>query len=163
MQLDLMEEIHGSLTGAAHAGFKRTYGHIANGSFWPKMTRDICQFISTCPICQKIKHTRHLPYGLLQPIPILTQPFEVVTMDFIGELPKSQGYDSIFVLICKLTKYAFFIPVRPILPRRRPLRCSLTKSSPTLVFQSRSSPIVTPNGGICSGRRYANLWDPDEP
>ena len=31
-------------------------------------------------------------------------------MDFIGELPRSQGYDSIFVLICKLTKYAFFIP-----------------------------------------------------
>jgi len=31
-------------------------------------------------------------------------------MDFISELPKSQGYNAIFVLICKLTKYAFFIP-----------------------------------------------------
>ena len=31
-------------------------------------------------------------------------------MDFIGELPKSQGYNAIFVLICKLTKYTFFIP-----------------------------------------------------
>ena len=110
MRLGLMEEIHGSLTGAVHAGFERTYGRIANGFFWPKMTRDIRQFVSTCPICQKIKHAHHLPYRLLQPIPIPTQPFEVVTMDFIGELPKSQGYDSIFVLICKLTKYAFFIP-----------------------------------------------------
>ena len=119
MQLNLMEEIHGSLTGAAHAGFERMYGRIANGFFWPKMTRDIHQFISTCPICQKIKHTRHLPYGLLQPILIPTQPFKVITMDFIGELPKSQGYDSIFVLICKLTKYSFFIPCMTNLTKKK--------------------------------------------
>ena len=119
MRLGLMEEIHGSLTGAAHAGFERTYGRIANGFFWPKMTRDIRQFVSTCPICQKIKHARHLPYGLLQPILIPTQPFEVITMDFIGELPKSQGYDSIFVLICKLTKYAFFIPCTTNLTKKK--------------------------------------------
>ena len=110
MKTDLMKEIHESPTGSAHAGFERTYGRIANGFFWPKMVRDIRQFVSTCPICQKIKHARHLPYGLLQPIPIPTHPFEVVTMDFIGELPKSHGHDAIFVLICKLTKYAFFIP-----------------------------------------------------
>ena len=119
MQLDLMEEIHGSLTGAVHAGFKQMYGHIANGFFWPKMTRDICQFISTCPICQKIKHAHHLLYGPLQLIPIPTQPFEVITMDFIGELPKSQGYNSIFVLICKLTKYAFFIPCTTNLTKKK--------------------------------------------
>ena len=106
----IMEEIHNSKIGTAHGGFEQTYGRIANRFFWPRMTRDIRQFVSTCPVCQKIKHGRHLPYGLLQPIPIPTQPFEVVTMDFIGELPKSQGHNAIFVLICKLTKYAYFIP-----------------------------------------------------
>ena len=110
MRHDLMEEIHGSLTGAAHVGFERTYGRIANGSFWPGITRDIRKFVSTCPICQKIKHACHLPYGSLHSIPIPTQRFEVVTMDFIGELPESQGFDTIFVLICTITKYAFFIP-----------------------------------------------------
>jgi len=62
-----------------------------------------------CLICQKIKHARHAPYGLLQLRPIPNQPFEVVTMDFIGELLKSNGFDAIFILICKLTKYTFFI------------------------------------------------------
>ena len=104
MRTRLIEEIHNSLTGTAHGGFEQTYRKITNGFYWPRMTRDIWQVISTCPICQKIKHAQHLPYGLLQPIPIPTQPFEVVTMDFIGELPRSQGYNSIFVLICKLTK-----------------------------------------------------------
>ena len=74
------------------------------------MTQDIKKFVSSCPVCQKIKHAQHLPYGLLQPIPIPHQPFKVVTMDFISELPESKGFNSIFVLICKLTKYAFFIP-----------------------------------------------------
>jgi len=31
-------------------------------------------------------------------------------MDFIGELPPSKNYNAIFVLVCKLTKFAFFIP-----------------------------------------------------
>jgi hypothetical protein len=119
MRMDIMDEMHGSLTGTAHGGFERTYGRIANGFYWPGMTRDIRQFVSKCPICQKIKHARHLPYGLLQPIPIPTQPFEVVTMDFIGELPKSHGHNSIFVLICKLTKYAFFIPCSTSLTERK--------------------------------------------
>ena len=107
---NLMEEIHGSLTGAVHVGFEQTYGCIANGSFWPEKTRGIHKFLYTCPICQKIKHTHHLPYGLLQLIPIPMQWFKVITMDFIGELPKSQGFNFIFILICKLTKYAFSIP-----------------------------------------------------
>jgi len=119
MQQDIIDEIHGMVTGTAHGGFEQTYGRIANGFYWPKMGKDIRQFVSTCIICQKIKHARHLPYGLLQPIPIPQQLFEVVTMDFIGELPKSLGYDVIFVLICKLTKYAFFIPCNVTLTERK--------------------------------------------
>jgi len=53
---DIIDEIHGSHTGSAHGGFERTYGRIANGFYWPGMTRDIRKFVSTCPICQKIKH-----------------------------------------------------------------------------------------------------------
>jgi len=104
-----MEEIHGSLTGTAHGGSERTYRQISNSFYWPRMTRDIRNFCMTCPICQKIKHARHAPYGSLQPIPIPNQPFEVVTMDFIGELLKSNGFNTIFMLVCKLTKYVFFI------------------------------------------------------
>jgi hypothetical protein len=40
-------------------------------------------------------------------------------MDFIGELPKSHGHNSIFVLICKLTKYTFFIPCNTSLMEKK--------------------------------------------
>ena len=119
---NLMEEIHGSLTGAAHVGFERTYGCIANGSFWPGITRDIHKFLSTCPLCQKIKHVCHLPYGLLQLIPILMQWFEVVTMDFIGELPKSQVSTSSSFSPASSPNMPSPFLVQPTLQRRRPLR-----------------------------------------
>ena len=47
---------------------------------------------------------------MLQPIPIPSQPFKVVSMNFIPELPESDGYDNILVIVDKLTKYAIFIP-----------------------------------------------------
>ena len=36
--------------------------------------------------------------------------FEVVSMDFIPELPRSDGFNNIFVIVDKLAKYVVFIP-----------------------------------------------------
>ena len=47
---------------------------------------------------------------LLQPIPIPSQPFKVVSMDFIPELPTANGFNNILVIVDKLTKYAIIIP-----------------------------------------------------
>ena len=74
------------------------------------MSKDIKRFVTTCDVCQKNKSKRHAPYGLLRPIPIPAKPFEVITMDFIPELPLSAGFDNIFVIVDKLTKYGIFIP-----------------------------------------------------
>lgn len=74
------------------------------------MSREIKNFINTCDVCQKTKPRKHAPVGLLQPIPIPSQPFEVVTMDFIPELPLSNRFDNVLVIVNKLMKYAIFIP-----------------------------------------------------
>jgi len=105
-----MSEVHNILTESAHGGHAKTYNRIASTYYWPRMSRDIKRYVSTCDICQKSKPKRHAPVGLLQPIPIPSQPFEVVSMDFIPELPLSDGFDNIFVIVDKLTKYAVFIP-----------------------------------------------------
>ena len=110
LRTDIMHEIHDGITEGAHAGYHRCYNRIASIYYWPRMARDIKQYVSTCDICQKAKPRRHAPVGLLRPIPIPSRPFEVVTMDFIPELPLSDGFDNVLVIVDKLTKYALFIP-----------------------------------------------------
>src|SRR5438477_321113 len=58
----------------------------------------------------------HRPYGLLKPYEPLTRAWKVITMDFIVKLLKlkelltNMEYDSIWVVMCKLTKYVYLIP-----------------------------------------------------
>ena len=68
------------------------------------MSKDIKKYIGTCDICRKTKPRRHTPVGMLQLIPIPSQPFEIVTMYFIPELPECEGYDNILVIVDKLIK-----------------------------------------------------------
>lgn len=110
LQTKVTAKIHDSLSEGAHAGYYKTYNRIASTYYWPRMSRSIKMFVSTCDICQKSKPRRHALVGLLRPIPIPTRPFEVVTMDFIPELPTSNGFDNILVIVDKLTKYGIFIP-----------------------------------------------------
>lgn len=110
LQISIMDQIHNSLTESAHGGYHKCYNRLAATHYWPGMSRDLKRWVSTCDICQKTKPRRHGPVGLLQPIPIPTRPFEVVSMDFIPELPNASGYDNILVIVDKLTKYAIFIP-----------------------------------------------------
>jgi hypothetical protein len=70
-------------------------------------------FIAMCLACQKVKDEHRHPTRLLQPLPILIWKWEVVTMNFITKLPKTnKQHDSIMVVADKLTKAAHFIPVK---------------------------------------------------
>ena len=104
-----MSKVHNILTKSAHGGHAKTYNCIASTDYWPKMSQDIKRYVSTCNICQKAKPQRHAPVRLLQPIPIPSQPFEVISMNFIPELPLSSGFDNILVIMDKLTKYTILI------------------------------------------------------
>ena len=61
-----------------------------------------------CEICQRNKTETLAPAGLLQPLPIPTQVWSDISMDFIGGLPKVQRKDTILVVMDRFTKYAHF-------------------------------------------------------
>lgn len=108
---EVMKEVHDGRTEAAHAGYHKTYNRISATYYWPRMSRSIKELVRTCDVCQKSKPRKHAPMGLLQPIPIPSQPFEVISMDFISELPVTpEGFDAVLVVVDKLTKYAITIP-----------------------------------------------------
>ena len=57
------------------------------------------------------KPQRHKPYGSLKQLPIPEWPWNSISMDFIEKLPSSSGFDTILVIVDRLTKQAIFIPV----------------------------------------------------
>jgi len=46
---------------------------------------------------------------MLKQLPILPQPWESISIDFIKQLPKSKGFTDILVIVDKLTKQVIFI------------------------------------------------------
>ncbi|WVZ21224.1 hypothetical protein V8G54_008546 [Vigna mungo] len=107
----IMIEYHSSKIGG-HAGFRSTLARIVAHFYWPKMRNDIQKFVNECLVCQQAKTANMVPAGLLQPLPIPHQIWEEIAMDFITQLPMSQGFTTIFVVIDRLSKFGHFIPMK---------------------------------------------------
>ena len=77
------------------------------------MKNGVAEYIARCMECQKVKVEHRHPVGLLQPLRIPEWKWDVVIMDFITNLHKMIFQnDAIMVLVDKLTKVAYFIPVK---------------------------------------------------
>jgi hypothetical protein len=106
----LLRESHDNPWETAHAGSSRLFLRLAARFYWPRMWADIVAFTKTCDVCQKTKPDKRGPNGKLLPHSIPLLPFEVVSLDLITGLPKSDGYDAVLVIVDKLTKYVQYIP-----------------------------------------------------
>lgn len=94
---------------AGHSVYLKTYKRAKRDFFWEGMKKDIKKMVRECDVCQSIKYETTPPAGLLQPLPILEQAWEDISMDFIEGLLKSQGYDVIMVVVDRFIKFAHFI------------------------------------------------------
>ena len=84
------------------------------------MKIEIASYVAKCDTCRRIKAS-HLPSAsVLQPLQIPAWKWEDIGMDFITGLPRTpQGYDSIWVIVDRLTKSAHFLPVKTTYPAKR--------------------------------------------
>ena len=77
------------------------------------MKWEITEYVAVCDSCQRIKAEHQRPAGLLQLLQIPQWKWDEIGMDFIVGLPRTRtGYDSIWVVVDRLTKTAHIIPVK---------------------------------------------------
>ncbi|GKB58580.1 putative reverse transcriptase domain-containing protein [Tanacetum coccineum] len=94
--------------------------------WWPNMKADIATYVSKCLTCAKVKAEHQRPSGLLVQPEIPQWKWDNITMDFITKLPKSsQGYDTIWVIVDRLTKSSIFVPMRETDPMKNLARMYL--------------------------------------
>ncbi|GJP35712.1 hypothetical protein CLOM_g20244 [Closterium sp. NIES-68] len=106
----LLEEYHDVLY-AGHFGSNKTLTGIAKHYYWPRLAEDVQKSVTSCDTCQRMKSSKQKKAGLLQPLPIPEQPWQVVSLDFItGLSPTTSGHDAILVVIDKFSKTGNFIP-----------------------------------------------------
>ena len=105
---------------AAHPGYQKMFANLRQSFFWPRMKKDALEYAERCLICQKVKAKRVKLPGKLQPHDVPQMKWECISMDFVSGLPKTTGgYDSIFVVVDKLTKVAHTDPCEDHLNRCR--------------------------------------------
>ncbi|GKF38754.1 putative reverse transcriptase domain-containing protein [Tanacetum coccineum] len=77
------------------------------------MKADIATYVSKCLTCVRVKAEHQRPLGLLVQPAIPKWKWDNITMDFITKLPKSShSFDTIWVIVDRLTKSAHFLPIR---------------------------------------------------
>ena len=77
------------------------------------MKRDVTEYVSKCLTCQQVKAEHQVPTCLLTPLPIPQWNWDNITMNFVSGFPLTQQkQDYVWVIVDRLTKSAYFIPVR---------------------------------------------------
>ncbi|MBW0584341.1 hypothetical protein O181_124056 [Austropuccinia psidii MF-1] len=74
------------------------------------MTQFIKDYVSSCQQCSENKNIHHKKFGLLKPLPIANGPWICLSMDLITQVPLSNSFDSILVIVERFSKMAVFIP-----------------------------------------------------
>ncbi|GJV51494.1 putative reverse transcriptase domain-containing protein [Tanacetum coccineum] len=123
----VMHESHKSKY-SIHPGSDKMYQDLKQLYWWPNMKANIATYVSKCLTCAKVKAEHQKPSGLLVQPEILEWKWEKITMDFVNKLPKTaNGYDTIWVIVDRLTKSAHFLPMRENDPMERLMNLYMKK------------------------------------
>lgn len=105
-------EQHHDLKIGGHAGRWKTHKLISHSYWWPNMLRYIGQYCKACNLCLRTKAPRRKPFCELHPLEIPKACWDIVSVDFITELPILHEFNATMVVVDSVSKRAHFIPTQ---------------------------------------------------
>ncbi|KFD61463.1 hypothetical protein M514_26359 [Trichuris suis] len=103
-------DIFDRLQNLHHPGTRATKRLLSERFVWKGMSADVTRWCKTCLRCQSSKIGRHLRTQLLRP-PTPSNRFEALHVDIVGPLECSRGYQYIFAITDRYTRYPDAIPM----------------------------------------------------
>jgi hypothetical protein len=108
----ILKEAHDS-DYSIHPGSTKMYQDLKQKYWWYGLKRNVAAHVVVCDVCQRVKAEHQRPAELLHLLKIPEWKWEEIGMDFIIGLPRiPKWYDSIWVIMDRLTKVAHFILVK---------------------------------------------------
>src|SRR6202023_3302121 len=100
LRREIVHQNHDTLP-SGHPGHLKTLELVRHSYWWPGMTVFIKNYVAGCAICQQMKVNTHPSSPGLFPLRAMPNatPFSQVTCDFITDLPTSDGFDSLMVVV----------------------------------------------------------------
>lgn len=107
----ILQEVHDTPT-AGHRGIAKTTLRCMQAYYWPRMSKDIKQYVQKCMDCQKRKAISTKPAGLMHAT-VVQEPWENVSIDLIGKVTRSNANNSwLLVMQDRFTKWVEAEPLR---------------------------------------------------
>lgn len=111
-RLEVLKKNHDSEL-AGHMGIAKTISRVALNYYWPGMFRDVAKHVRNCTSCQKFKVSQQKTAGKMHPHLMADAPFQEVSTDVVGPLPRSKkGNSYIVVMQDRFTKWVECRPLR---------------------------------------------------
>ena len=94
----------------AHPGKNKTTALIACKYYWKGLTNDVAQYVDAYRACRRSTVPRDRTPGFLHPLPIPDRPWQHISMDYKSFPKDKHGYDTLWVVVDRLSKQAVSIP-----------------------------------------------------
>src|SRR5258705_810536 len=101
---------HHSAAVAGHPGRWKTLELVLQNYWWPGLSRYITKFIAGCDACNQTKTFPTQKVGKLIPNKVPDQRWQVISVDMIGELTDSKGYNAVLMVVDHLSKRIHAVP-----------------------------------------------------
>ena len=95
-----------------HRGRLRTYAEMRPLFYWPGMRKMIENYVASCEICMRAKASTRGESGRLKPNEVPRERMDSISMDLIVGLPESIGCTMVVVVVDRLSKKIFGIPLK---------------------------------------------------
>jgi len=96
---------------AEHPRHWKTLELVSRNYWWLQMSRYIRQYVSTCDLCIRTKPIRQAPVGKLHPLWIPDSRWDMLSVDFVVELPLFSEHNAVMTVVDSVSKQAHFIPM----------------------------------------------------
>ena len=139
---------------SGHPGISRTVRCLSGKYWWPTLAKDVSVYVSSCSVCAQCKAPRHLPRGKLHPLPFPQQPWSHLSIDFLTDLPPSQGNTTIMVVVDRFSKSCRLLPLPGL-----PTALQTAEAFFTHIFRHYGVPEdIVPDRGPQFTSRVWNVW-----